>query len=359
MTPTKIGFVLLSNSRNPVPSTRIAALNMFPFLRTGGFVPEILFEPDAVTGTPELPDLVARARERGTNVVVFQKIHGPSALKQVIELAAVGIKTVYAVCDLVATEMARATDASLVVTDYLKSLYPEELQPKLHVVHDGIERPDAVKTEWQDHRGSPANPLRAVLVTSTELDCLPVLDNVPDWLNISIVGRYSPSHDRWQRLRRDKWTYEGQPNLRRRLAFLRFLANRRIRRVAWDSVRVYETLQRADLAIIPIDRSEQTGHESLPAAWRLKSENRLTMKMSVGLPVIATPIPSYEPVIEQGSNGFLAQSRSDWLHHLAYLREPELRRTIGERARASVVERYSQEEQASRLLGVLAKLAHP
>src|SRR5437870_4093220 len=36
MTPVKIGFVLLSNSRNPLPSTRIAALNMVPFLRAAG-----------------------------------------------------------------------------------------------------------------------------------------------------------------------------------------------------------------------------------------------------------------------------------------------------------------------------------
>ena len=35
-TPIKVGFVLLSNSRNPLPSTRIAGLNMFPFLPLDG-----------------------------------------------------------------------------------------------------------------------------------------------------------------------------------------------------------------------------------------------------------------------------------------------------------------------------------
>jgi glycosyltransferase involved in cell wall biosynthesis len=109
-------------------------------------------------------------------------------------------------------------------------------------------------------------------------------------------------------------------------------------------------MRQADIGIIPIDP------EVNPEGWNLKSENRLTMKMCVGLPVISTPIPSYEAVVEHGQNGFLARSRHDWIECLETLRDPALRRGIGERARESVMKKYSMDEQARRLIEVLRSL---
>ena len=57
MTPVKIGFVLLSNSQHPIPSTRIAVLNMLPFLRAANFDPHIVFEPEYGTENPDVTDL--------------------------------------------------------------------------------------------------------------------------------------------------------------------------------------------------------------------------------------------------------------------------------------------------------------
>ena len=53
-----------------------------------------------------------------------------------------GIKTVLGVCDLVDLAMAEATDATATIIDYFKSLYHEQLQSKIFVVHDGIEHPE-------------------------------------------------------------------------------------------------------------------------------------------------------------------------------------------------------------------------
>lgn len=53
-TDKRIGFVLLSNSACPLPSTRIAVLNLFPLLRAAGYDPEIVFEPADATETPDL-----------------------------------------------------------------------------------------------------------------------------------------------------------------------------------------------------------------------------------------------------------------------------------------------------------------
>jgi hypothetical protein len=246
----KVGFVLLSNSRNPIPSTRIAILNMLPFLRAGGFDPHIVFEPAEGTQTPEVAGLLPRLVAERFQVIVFQKVHGASveALAQSLRLA--GIKTVFALCDVIDVPMARATDMTVVVTDYLKSLYPRELQGKIRVVHDGIEEPGLHKSDWGRHHGSAAQPLRAVLVTSAELDRLPVIASVPPWLQITIVGRYAVS--RLQRLRRARWSLLEQQGARARLDYLRFLGDRRIRCVAWDPVAVYARMRQADIGIIPI-----------------------------------------------------------------------------------------------------------
>lgn len=351
--PTKIGFVLLSSAQNPIPSTRIAVLNMFPFLRAAQFDPHIVFEPVQNTETPDVSGLATRLQAEGFHIVYFQKVHGDSVVALARELRAIGIKTVFGVCDLVDVAMADATDATITVTDYLKSLYPTPLHPKIFVVHDGIERPALHKTEWGTHSGSRAQPLRAVLVTSVALDRLPVLVNPPSWLQVTIVGRYPAANQRRQRSRESRWQFAGQAGWLERLHYLHFLANPRIRREAWDVDRVYAAMQESDIGIIPIETTKENG---ALASWKVKSENRLTLKMAMGLPVVATPIPAYEPLIQQGQNGFLANDKAEWLRYLSELRDPMLRSHMGQQARQSALTRYSMERQAERLIAVLRGL---
>jgi glycosyltransferase involved in cell wall biosynthesis len=80
------------------------------------------------------------------------------------------------------------------------------------------------------------------------------------------------------------------------------------------------------------------------------------MKMSMGLPVVACPVPSYRDVIVQGENGFLATSRDEWLRCFEELRDPRRREAIGRKARASVLPRYSKAEQARRLIAALERV---
>lgn len=329
---------------------------MFPFLRAANFDPHIVFDPVQDSLSPDVSGMAPRLIAEKFQIMCFQKMGGPSVNEVVVDLSRAGIKTAFIVCDVVDVAMATATDATVVVSDYLRSLYPPALQAKVHVVHDGIEHPERLKKEWCMHAGSRLRPLRAVLVTSSSLVCVPVLSDLPDWLQIVIVGRYPPAKDKSQRLREIWWSLSRQKHLSERLAYIRFLLNERIRLIAWDSVGVYESLLQADIGIIPIESSPAHVPGTLPPSWRRKSENRLTLKMSVGLPVVASPIPSYEQVIEHGRNGLLADSRQDWLEHLSALRDSRLRREVGEQARASVLERYSKTEQARLLVEVLNKL---
>lgn len=347
---TKLGFVLLSNTQNPMPSTRIVVLNMLPYLREAGFDPHIVFEPVTSTKTPDVTGVAEKIKAANFKVVVLQKVFGDSVLQLARELRQAGIKTVFAICDFVNPAMCEATDATIVVTDYLKSLYPAELQAKLAVVHDGVERPECQKTHWRNHTGSRARPLNAALVTSAGLDHLPLLAGVPDWLKITIVGRYSAQGLRMQRWKENYWQMRDKKDRASRLKYLRFLANQRIECEGWGPDHVYDVLERSDFGIIPIEPDpliDPTGE------WRLKSENRLTLKMAIGLPVVATPIPSYESVIEQGVNGFLARSVDDWVRCLNALRDPDARLAIGRNARETALSGYSQQYQAQRLIQVL------
>lgn len=61
-----------------------------------------------------------------------------------------------------------------------------------------------------------------------------------------------------------------------------------------------------------------------------------------GIPVIASPLPSYEQWIEPGVNGFLAKRTKDWIKYLDALKDPELRKEMGRKAREKAYENRIQ-----------------
>jgi len=170
---------------------------------------------------------------------------------------------------------------------------------------------------------------------------------------VTIVGRYGATVA--ARAREVYWRWKKRSTARDRLRYLRFLANPRIRCIAWHPDTVYRAMCEADIGIIPIQQiADALATE--PPSWKVRSENRLTMKMSVGLPVVATPIPSYETVITHGDNGFFARSPKDWMECLEQLRDPELRFRMGNLARQCVSRRFSKEQQAQDLVQVFESL---
>lgn len=356
MASTKIGYVLLSNTKHPIPSTRVSVLNMFPYLRAANFEPYVLFEPQHDGEEPDVSGLAEKMRSEGIEIAYFQKVHGQSVLAEARKLLAYGIKVIYGVCDLVENEMAEVADATIVVTEYLKSLYDHRLQHKIHVVHDGIENPEIHKTVYSVGRGSVRKPLRAVLVTSSGLDSVPVIGRSPAFLEVTIVGRYPSSSSLRQRAKQAYWKIAAKETFAEKCALASNLAFRGFKAVNWDINTVYGLMAEADIGIIPVDMSPDPLPGQDASFWQVKSENRLTMKMAMGLPVIASPVPSYLEIIDQGKNGFLASSRNEWMQCLEELRDPERRRAISEQARNSVIERYSKEAQAAKLLEVLRQV---
>lgn len=93
------------------------------------------------------------------------------------------------------------------------------------------------------------------------------------------------------------------------------------------------TIHRCQIALVPVK----------PDSWsRWKFYYKLVQCMSMGLPVVASPIGSNVEIIEDGTTGFLADTPEEWYDRLRRLSDdPALRRSMGAAARRVVEERFS------------------
>ena len=357
MSAVKLGFVLLSNRRKPFASTRVSVLNMLPFLAAADFDPIMSYEPGEAAEEPDVTGLADRMCRQKVEIAYFQKVHGASVLAEIRKLSAAGIKTVYGVCDLIDNEMAGAADATVVVTEYLKSLYDARLHHKIHVVHDGIENAALRKTSWQSTlRGdSKGDRIKAILVTSSQFHEMPVIRIPPGFVDVTVVGHYPRAATLALRAKALYWQFLALQDMGDRAVFLKRYFRKGFRAVNWSLDTAYDEMIGADIGIIPVDMRPDRLPGQHVSWWQVKSENRLTMKMSLGLPVIASPVPAYLDLIKQGQNGFIAENRGEWLQYMNELRDPRLRQSIGERARESVIGRFSMDQQARRLVDVLQR----
>ena len=84
-------------------------------------------------------------------------------------------------------------------------------------------------------------------------------------------------------------------------------------------------LSQCDAAIAPLDVAAQ------PA----KSNNKVTAYMSLGLPVIASPLDAYTQIIRQAVNGFIASTDDEWRGCIELLKSAPLRQKMRDEGLAS------------------------
>jgi glycosyltransferase involved in cell wall biosynthesis len=101
-----------------------------------------------------------------------------------------------------------------------------------------------------------------------------------------------------------------------------------------DEVRL---LQESDIGIIPVAKSPWS-------PWKFFFKT--VQFLSVGLPVVGSATGSNLEIIEDGKNGFLAETEQDWYDKLLLLLEDaEIRREFGASGRKCAVERFNIERQ--------------
>lgn len=97
--------------------------------------------------------------------------------------------------------------------------------------------------------------------------------------------------------------------------------------IKWDKNTWLGHLLEADIIVCPQNVQAQ------PA----KSNNRVTQAMSLGKPVICSPLPAYLEVVKNTENGFICTTPDEWKTALQALSNQALRKKIGEQAKRDVL----------------------
>jgi glycosyltransferase involved in cell wall biosynthesis len=101
---------------------------------------------------------------------------------------------------------------------------------------------------------------------------------------------------------------------------------------SWSEAEEVDDLDAVDIGLMPLDSSEWS---------KGKCALKLLQYMSMAIPSVASPTGGAAEIITDGVNGYLAETPDEWHDKLLRLvRDGELRRTMGERARSWIEENY-------------------
>jgi glycosyltransferase involved in cell wall biosynthesis/tetratricopeptide (TPR) repeat protein len=67
-----------------------------------------------------------------------------------------------------------------------------------------------------------------------------------------------------------------------------------------------------------------------------KSSVKATTAMALGLPVICSPLQAYKEIVIHGVNGFICDTKEEWKGALIKLKDPDLRKKVGEAGKRAV-----------------------
>jgi glycosyltransferase involved in cell wall biosynthesis len=114
----------------------------------------------------------------------------------------------------------------------------------------------------------------------------------------------------------------------------------------WSLGSEIKELSECDIGIMPLVDDEWT---------RGKCGFKLIQYMAMGMPVVASPVGVNSEIIEDGVNGFLANTHDEWFQKLSTLIENErLRREMGIAGRKKVEAMYSLDNTVKKLIAILS-----
>jgi glycosyltransferase involved in cell wall biosynthesis len=121
-----------------------------------------------------------------------------------------------------------------------------------------------------------------------------------------------------------------------------------VRGIKWTAATEVNVLNSFDIGLMPLPDDK----------W---AQGKCGLKgltyMALEIPTIMSPVGVNTEIISGGVNGFLASTAEEWIQKISALVEnPQLRKTIGEAARKTVLEKYSVESQKDVYLNNFKKL---
>jgi glycosyltransferase involved in cell wall biosynthesis len=118
--------------------------------------------------------------------------------------------------------------------------------------------------------------------------------------------------------------------------------------IPWSYETEVASLHRFSVGIMPLPKDDWT---------RGKCALKALQYMACGIPCVATSYGAVLDMIEHDRNGLFADSPDEWHAALERLRDPALRRRLGEAARATVEEHFSLERAAPQFADLLESVA--
>lgn len=323
-----IGWLL--NGTQQTASSRIMGYNVHEYLLSQKIYSKIFYIPQSrLTSRLDLSlKDIDEILNFNINMLVIVKINAGENLDYLIQSCRKRkIKVVYAVCDLPSIRMVSLADATIASSSYFYKIIPKKFHHQLFIAFDGYEQ----SRELQKVQG-PEKNVKLVCVTNMVWDSMPCIKTLPPHVQIKIIG---PS----AKILRTSFKHSA---LFKKSPF-------DVEYVDWEPETVYREILDGDIAIIPWPEINE--------AQKVKSINRLVMFMALGLPVIASPVPSYLEIIKHHHNGFIATKPEEWEKYIVLLRDDlKERQRIGNNARESVLDLYSKEKQGELYLDIFNKI---
>jgi len=116
----------------------------------------------------------------------------------------------------------------------------------------------------------------------------------------------------------------------------------------WSEKSEVDDIQEFDVGIMPMPDNSWT---------RGKCGFKLIQYMACGRPVVASRVGVNPDIVEDGVNGFLAETTADWIHAFETLHNDfSLRMQMGKRGRRKVETQYCIQITASRLLSYIHRV---
>jgi L-malate glycosyltransferase len=115
--------------------------------------------------------------------------------------------------------------------------------------------------------------------------------------------------------------------------------------IQWSSEREVEYMQKIDIGIYPLSSD----------LWVYgKSGLKAIQYMAFGLPTVATNIGTTPKIMEHMKSGLLVNNDKEWVDTLEKLvKNPKLRKSLGQAARKTVVDKYSTNVIKSKYLSII------
>jgi glycosyltransferase involved in cell wall biosynthesis len=303
---------LLSEDRNS-GSTRVRGLLPHTYVRKNGVHSVVLAQRQR--SLRMRPKDAARIVRAGFDVVVFGFVSGPEAEDLARTLRGVGTRTVYAMGELNRTRMPEVVDSVVVASEGLvdRTGGPSD---KVSVIESAIETPSGMCKQYS--RPAPGGSIRVVWVGYPE--------------NLHLLEPVREALERPELKGFELITISRGPEVT----------------FQWHRERVWEQLLQCDIAVLPSNETD----------WYWSKPNtRMTMLKALGLPIVASPIPSYLATLTDGRGCYFARDVDEWAQSLRSLSDLERRREMGLAEREEVLERYGLDAIGRRWLELFEGLA--